>query len=322
MGNEQAGEKVGKGGNGLQGYDEDGKYIAETGITEKQALDIIQKDPSYKAAYDSFDDNTKKEMVSAVIKAVNEFYTKEKMSEEFQTNSVDEYERMAEDNVKSLEQKYGVAKAQELLDWFFHGYRGAGTKCFNFNKALRIGYEKAYQWYINAGSPGVFPSKDEVEARRNGLDELAQSYEMPKNSRVIRYVDENWIVSKFRPLLNGFQITKDPYGYETIERDVPIKDIANALMKAKGSRLDGDGGFTSFTVAPELTHMGAKADKDRYKRVLLKYDVPKGTKCFISQYRRESEGMFPRNTKFFVKNVSLEQDENQNERAVITIGIR
>ena len=254
-------------------------------------------------------------MINTVQSWLKEQETTRQMEQSFKTTSLDEF--------LSWGAKCESNFDRDTLDGFYRGYMGAGQKSFEFNKCLRFGFDKYYSMFpqfIN----DPFLNKEAVENRVKKLDKLTRGFKLPRDCRGFRYVDENYIISQFKGYLKNYEnlIRLDRYGYETIPRDkITIDELHNALSKSIGQRIRQDNGFTSFSLVEKNTHMGKKNNPDEYKRILLRYDCEEGTECYVSQYVRESECMFPRNTHFFVKDVTKEVGDDGNERVVILYGI-
>lgn len=321
-------EKLGKGGNGMQPFTSDGKYAADSGVSDEEITDYISSNPKLSSAFASLSPEKRGILMQRIRDALSANRTKERMSERFDPIGVDEYRAMASDCAAAVSAAYGE-DAQNVLDAFYSGYMGAGQRSFNFNKCLRLGYDEARKWYdgmLNErgwSDRGDFPSREEVADRVERLDRLTNAWGMPRDSNAFRYVDENWVVSAFRDLVDGFGIVKDPYGYDSLDKkSVSVDELVDALSNAVGKKIDGDSGFTSVSMVPKMSHMEKHSDEERFKRIHLSYDIPKGTPMFVSNYERESEALFPRGTNFFVKDVGKETDENGRERVVILFGIR
>lgn len=305
---------------------------------------MIRGDFGEKYRYDfSRLSDSQKKAIASKIKSIFD-----KKSSDFEKSRVydfmtgDEFRQFGNANMKSLQAAF-PDNYQDILDSFEQNYKGKGQVCFNFNKALRWGWDKFREWFnagysyggqtyndehmdADNGVPGLTLSKQEFEDNMSKMDSLTSCYRMPKDVKTYRYVDENYLCSSFSYFMEKFPQKKDEFGYNTIDRNTPVKDIADALSDSIGCKVDSDSGFTSFSCVENESHMMKKQYKDDYKRVVIRYDIPQGTKCFVSKYENESEGVFPRGTKFFVKSVGIEPFENdkgeQLERVVMTIGIQ
>lgn len=298
----------------------DGKYVAESGISDQDLIDEINKGANgffgqkAKDKYDSLDADGKKTLIEKLQEAIRGQKTNISLGERFTDGTMSEFQQWGAE----CDSKF----SQEELDSFYRGYMGAGYRSFEFNKALRLGFTEFYKKFPQfANDYGL--SQTAIEDRVAKLDKLTNGFQIPRNISVYRYVDENYLVSQFEQYLTGLDILPDDgYGYRTLDRNaVSVQDLANKLSQAIGDRIPQDNGFTSFSVVPKQTHMGKHSGADTYKRIHLKYDCKKGTNCYISQYQRESEGLFPRNTSFYVKDVKVETGDDGNERVVIYYGV-
>lgn len=288
----------------------------------KNALESGKFDQELLEIYNQLDDKEKKEFLNDLYNEIIGEQTQNTLNERFDGFSQSEYKQMYSDCLRTLQQN-GVT--QHDLNAFYNEYKGAGDLSFEFNKALRMGfaeYYKKYPQYRNSG----YLSQNAVMDRASRMDKLTRNYEMPRNGMVYRYLDENYLVSTFEQfgVLDEFDIYTDPqYKYQTIDRrKYSVQQLYEALQPLIGGTVDGDGGFTSFSTVSGQTHMGRHSSQNDYKRIQIKYDVPQGTKCFISNYGYESEGLFPRETKYFIKDIQLEKDEQGLERVVMYYGVQ
>lgn len=296
----------------------------------------------YKYVFARLSDAQKKKIASKIKTFFDQKAGEFEKSRVYDSMTLDQFQQFGDANMKAIQTAYPT-NYQDIMNSFYSNYRGNGQVCFNFNKALRWGWDVFNDWFKKGysyegrsfndnhddatnGVAGLTLSEQEFDDNVSKMDDLTNSYRMPKDVKTFRYVDENYLCSSFSQFMKRFPQKKDAFGYNTIDRSVPVKDIADALSDSIGSKVDADSGFTSFSCVEDASHMKNKANKDNYKRVLIRYDIPQGTKCFISKYEYESEGVFPRGTKFFVKSVGIEpfegDDGTQLERVVMTIGVQ
>ena len=288
----------------------------------KNALENGMFDQDLLNVYNQLDDNDKKEFLNDLYNEIIGEQTQDTFNERFDGFDIDEYRKMYSDCWNVLKQN-GVT--QHDLAAFKNEYRGAGSLSFEFNKALRMGFTEFYKKYPQFKNSWDLSQKAIID-RAERMDKLTRHYEMPRNGMVYRYLDDNYLISEFAKfgVFDDFDIYTDPnYQYQTYDRNkYSVKQVYEALQPLIGCTVNGDGGFTSFSTVPKKTHMGNHSSQSQYKRVHIKFDVPKGTKCFISDYEGESEGLFPRETKYFIKDIKLEKDEQNLERVVLYYGVK
>ena len=301
------------------------KYQEELDFSKndlKNALESGQFDQDLLDIYNQLDDNEKQEFLSDLYNEIVGEQTQNTLNKRFDGFSEDEYKQMYTECYQVLRQN-GVT--QNDIAAFKYEYRGAGSKAFEFNKALRMGFTEFYKKYPQFKNSS-FLSQQAIMDRAARMDKLTRGYEIPRGGSVYRYLDDNYLVSEFSKfgVFDEFDIYTDPmYNYETYDRNkYSVQQVYEALQPLIGCTVNGDGGFTSFSTVEEQSHMKKHASPNTYKRVHIKYDVPKGTKCFISDYEYESEGLFPRETKYFIKDIQLEKDEQGLERVVLYYGVQ
>lgn len=189
---------------------------------------------------------------------------------------------------------------------FEDGYKGAGGTCFEFNKALRFGFQRFYEVYPQfRNSPSL--NERAIIDRANKLDNLTNSWEFPENKKVIRFVDTAPLISWFGQsgIFDDIKKEVNQYNLEVFKDGYDKKDIAKRLQSLVGTKVPPDGSFTSFSCMSDASHM-AKNLSDNKRFILIRYNVRKGTKAWVSQYEYESEGLFNRNTGFFIQGADLE----------------
>jgi hypothetical protein len=304
---------------------EDNKYEEDLDFSQKDLQKLLESgnfDDELLEIYNSLNETEKQEFLNDLYSEIVNEQTQNTLNERFDGFNMNEYKQMYTDCLKVLQQN-GVT--QRDLDAFYDEYRGAGSMSFEFNKALRMGFAEFYKQYPQFRNSGML-SQQAIMDRAARMDKLTRSYEMPRDGMVFRYLDENYLVSTFEKfgVLDDFDIYTDPmYKYQTIDRrKYTVQQLYEALQPLIGGTVDGDGGFTSFSTVKGNTHMGKHSSPYDYKRIQIKFDVPKGTKCFVSNYGYESEGLFPRETKYFIKDIKLEKDEQGLERVVMYYGVQ
>jgi len=309
-------EKIGNGGHGLEDYDpETGRYIKEsdkyhagTHFSVSEISEMITTGYYGQDIADLFnngDDDEKSALIGYLQTKLDNFWTKQKIENEKDFSSVSqsefsEYGRECESKTNYSDRSY-----------FYNNYVGAGQMSFEFNKALRLN-DTSYLKRVGM-------SLTEFENQVAAFDRLTNSYEAPKDMQVFRYNTPSVLVSWFGKsgVLDGIPTMDDGYGYLTLDMSkTSLKDLEGRLKALIGSKVARDGAFSSFSCVEKSSHMVKNSDRN----IKIKYNVPKGKKCFISQYNYESEGMFPRDTSFVIQDVRLEE-ENGVERLVLYYGV-
>lgn len=311
-------KKVGNGGHGLENYDpETGRYI-ETGegdtqyhsgthfsvaqISEMLSNGYYGQDIAN--LYNNGDEEEKSALIGYLQVKLDDFYTKQKLEnqKDYKPLTIDEF------------REYGAICAanttQEDKNFFYSGYRGAGQRAFEFNKALRTGNLEV----LNR----VGISVERFEAQVAAFDRLANSFKAPKDMLGVRFDQTGPIFSWFGKsgVLNGLP-TKEAFGYTQLDQEnLDLKDLADRLSRLIGSVVPKDGAYSSFSCVEKQSHMTKNPDKI----ICTKYNIPKGKNCFISQYEYESEGFFPRDTKFIMQDVKVENIDGV-ERVVLYYGV-
>ncbi len=315
-------EKPGNGGHGLESYDpETGRYIKE-GDSKYHAgahfsVDEISKMISagyygddFKSMFDAGDDNEKTAIIGYLQTKLDNFYTKNKLENEKDFKML-----------TNAEFRQYAAECKQLCDpqdyrYFNYNYRGAGDRSFEFNKALRTGDMK----YLRL----IGMSQSEFDAQVAAFDRLTSVFEAPKDMQGIRFDQTGPIVSWFKGsgVLDGLPTYLNEYGYEQLnQRNLDLDDLKNRLSRLIGSVVKRDGAYSSFSCVDEgnnkvASHMVKNSDKI----IAIRYNIPKGKHIFLSDYQYESEGMFPRDTKFIIQDVKKENIGGQ-ERVVLYYGV-
>ena len=306
----KTGKFVGTGKWSSTNYDDDNEIIS------KMDADILN-------VYNQLNDNEKKEFLNDLYNELISQQTIETMENKFENFNTNEFKQMAKDCENYLK---SVGVTQRDFSAFYNEYAGAGNLSFEFNKALRMGFKEFYKKFPKFVNDYNL-SENVIIDRAAKMDKLTKNYSIPRDGTVHRFLDENYLIAQFEKfgIFDDYDIFEERmYKYRTIDRKkYSVQQIYDSLQPLIGATVDGDGGFTSFSVVADLTHMGKSHNTlDTYKRVQIKYDMPKGTKCFISNYHKESEGLFPRETKFFIKDIKLEKDKQGLERVVLYYGVQ
>ena len=189
---------------------------------------------------------------------------------------------------------------------FYNGYRGAGKTSFEFNKALRFGFDQFYHAYPQFKySPEL--NQEAITARAQKLDNLTNSWEFPEDKKVIRFVDTAPLISWFKGsgIFDGLKTYTNEYNLEMLNEGYDKRDLVNRLNTLIGTRVPPDGSFTSFSCLSDASHMANNLDNNK-RSILIRYNVRKGTKAWISTYGYESEGLFNRRTGFVIQGANLE----------------
>jgi len=315
-----------------------------------------------KEMYDSLDENGKKSLLEQIQNEIRNQNTTKKMTERFSPTDINDFYDWGRECLSAWgydpSTTYRGRASDILFDpnslgAFYNNYKGAGDYCFEFLKAARMGYDnyvlnfgqdRADRFLFNPNNPPKWQAKnsrEEFERRMKAFDEITSKFECPKDCQVYRLLDENYIVSQFRDVLSakGFDIIPelnyretDANGnpafktdYDTIDRKkYTVQEIAEALEDVIGYEVKSDNAPISFGMDINYSHMiRAHNNDDDYKRIWIKFDVPKGTKMFVSDYRAESEGIFHRGLNYFVKDVKVEKDPVVGrERVCLIYGIK
>ena len=310
-------KKTGNGGNGLESYDpETGRYIAEDkgadGLQKYHAgthfsvseIEQLIEDGYYgddiKNYYANADDNKKNQIIGYFQQKLDSFWTKDKLKREksFRNLTIPEYQAAAADCDSKT-------KASDRAQ-FHHGYKGAGDTSFEFNKALRFGIDNYLAKFGENRLRQAGLTVEEIEDRAAAFERLTNAYEAPQDMQAFRFDGTGPITSYFLStgVFDGLPTFENQYGYTQLDpKAVDLDDLANRMQNLIGSMVPRDGAYLSFSCIPEWTHMGKNPDKI----IMTKYNIPKGKKCFISNYQYESEGLLPRDTQLIVQDVKKEQ---------------
>ena len=308
-----------------------GRWMAETDVTQEEIENFIKGSP-FAEQYASMDDAGKKGVRDKIVGMVRWKKTQEFINQKYDDVDESGWTELAQQNKEALQQKYG-AEASTLYNYFRYKYRGT-PRSFDLNKPLRIGWQKSLEWFdyaMKSDEPQLeryrmrvssFPSRQEVEEFTENFDKLTHSFKAKKNMAVYRFVNDDVACSWFKDVLirAGAQVSKGFFGYDVMDtKKFSVDKMVEILQDAVGQKVDGDTGFSSFSTCRELSHMRRSTGED-FRRFEIKYDVPEGQDLFISDYRNESEGVFPRGLKMVIKSVTKGTDE-YGERVVVQVGI-
>lgn len=192
----------------------------------------------------------------------------------------------------------------------FRWYKG-NPSSFEFNKALRFGFAKFYEIYPQfAHSPDL--NQQAITDRAKKMDNLTNSWEFPEDKKVIRFVDTAPLISwfKYSGIFDDMQTKTNQYNLEMLLDNYDKKEVARRLQGLVGTKVPPDGSFTSFSCMSDASHMIRNLDNNK-RTVLIRYNVRKGTKAWISDYNYESEGLFNRTTGFFIQGAGTEIIKDQ-----------
>lgn len=317
------------------------KYKITSSYDEKSVAEALLNGKfgeKYKFAFARLNDKQKEEVIGEIKKSLDSKAEAVEANRAFKQMTYDDFVNIGKENKEKITET--IANGDAMYQDFRSKYTGNGQVCFNFNKSLRMGWDSFAEWYKNkysynpmhedAGSDSSLSMTQEgVEEFAKTMDTLTNAYQIPENTRTYRLVDDNYIATSFEDYLKDkLSISEDPqWGYKTIDRaNVSVDQLYGLMTDLIGCKVKADGGFTSFSCVENASHMAKNQDPNTYKRILIHYDMPRGTKCLISDYEGESEGVFPRGTGFFIKNVEKQTVKSYNgtdlERLVLTLGIQ
>lgn len=333
---------------------ETGKYVAESGISDQEIIDEINKGANGffgQEAKDTYDSLKTEEEKKALIDQIQEIIRNQNTERNikntnFQELSPDDYDNM----LNNCDKVY--ANEIEAKNWLYNKYCGGGYQQFEFNKFLRMGEEayKQTETYkglspVSSGGWGPWASIENFEKLRDEMDKLTDGrYSAEKDFRGERYLNSNYIVSQFADYLGFDDYVEDSFtnkrgltsksGYKTIDFSKhSMKEVYEKLLQAVGDMVPLDGGFTSFSMVSRQSHMNsphsmaqANTNRNKFKEIQISYDIPKGTPMFVTGNRAESEAIFGRKTSYYIKDVKLisidDGTGNQRERIQLIYGVK
>lgn len=336
-------QKRGKGGYGSENYDpETGRYIKQDGPKDSHyhsgahysVNDLIKslKEGYYDDEKNKFSElfandkdedleedeelwEQKHQLVSYLQEMLDDYYTREDIL-------ATDFPKMTDSEFNEWSRICQSRLTYEESNGFHNGYKGAGQQAFEFNKALRMGFDKFYKLYPQFMDHFNL-NPDAIIARVKKLDKCTSVFEFPENKQVYRYVDTAPLISWFgnTGIFEGLKTIKNQYNYDELDGPFNAQDIALRLQNLEGTIVPPDNSFTSFSAVTGQTHMGKRLSENK-RRIKIVYNVPKGTKAYFSGYERESEGIFNRNVGFFIQKVRTEKNEYGEELVVLEYGVQ
>lgn len=333
------------GGNQQESYDPNtGKYVAsggegyqddKTGLKKyhsgsmKSTQDIIDAITSgaygqdFSDYYNQADPQTRQEMIDYVHSEMDSANTQGEISQRFSPMDYNEY--------RDFQRQAMASSGLTPQDWsVIDHYIGTGSTSFYLNTAMRLGYDemlkqfKAVKGYDPNMNPGDYLSRANVELFKKTMEKATHSCHAPRNMQVDRYIGTGPLVSwlKNTGVLDGLPTENNGWHDRLVKGTYTMDDLANRLTALIGSVMPKDGSFLSFSACPNLSHMKGKVGATK-KDILIRIDVPQGQDMLITRNTHESEGMFPNDIDFFVKDVKVERDGGVGtERVVLYYGIR
>lgn len=214
---------------------------------------------------------------------------------EYRQPEKEDYSRMAKESKKAVSKEditqiSGHTKADGSPGGYVatHNYS-------NINSNMRIdGY---------AGNPLDDDDFKTIDAMRRAIS----SYSLDDNYTMTRYVNADYLSSVFgvktkiwakgnlEDITDSITRIGNPYVVKTA-----IPDITKQLQAHIGECIT-ERAFVSASVLPNKNIMHDKS-------VLFRINAKKGTKCFVTSNRKESECIFADNSKLFITDVQFDED--------------
>ena len=321
------GKYVASGGEGYQD-DKTGlkKFHSGSGQSTQNIIDQITSGAfgqDFADYYNNASPQEQEEMVEYVHSTIDEANTTGEISQRFTPMDYNEYKQFQRD---SLANANLTADDWDVIDH----YVGTGSTSFYLNTAMRLGYDEMLKQFIAVkgydpnNNPGDYLSRQNVEKFKQVMEKATHSCHAPRNMQVDRYIGTGPLVSwlKNTGVLDGLQTENNGWHDRLVKGTYTLNDLADRLTALIGSVMPQDGSFLSFSACPELSHMKGKRGATQ-KDILIKIDVPQGQDMLITRNTHESEGMFPSDIDFYVKDVKVERDGGTGpERVVLYYGIK
>lgn len=333
------------GGNQQENYDPNtGKYIANGGEGEKNPntglkvfhsgagqskQEIIKQITSgafgqdFTDYYNQASPQEQEEMIEYVQSTMDEANTGGELSQRFTPMSYQEY--------RQFQQQAMANSGLTSDDWdVIDHYIGTGSTSFYLNTAMRLGYDEMLKQFIAVkgydpnNDPNDYLSRQNVQKFKDVMEKATHSCHAPRNMQVDRYIGTGPLVSWLGKtgVLDGIPTENNGWHDRLVKGSYTLQDLAQRLTALIGSVMPQDGSFLSFSACPENSHMKGKTGVGK-KDILIRIDVPQGQDMLITRNTHESEGMFPSDIDFFVKDVKVERDGGTGpERVVLYYGIK
>lgn len=326
------GKYVASGGEGYQN-DKTGLKTYHSG-SGKSTQEIVNEITSgaygqdFADYYNQADAQTQQEMIEYVHSTIDEANTQGEKQQRFTPMGYSEYKQFQYDAIAN--------SGLTVHDWdVIDHYVGTGSTSFYLNTAMRLGYDEMLKQFMAAkgydpnSNPNDYLSRQNVEEFKNVMERATHSCHAPRDMVVDRYIGTGPLVSWLGKtgVLDGIPTENNGWHDRLVKGTYSLQDLADRLTALVGSIMPRDGSFLSFSACPELSHMknktGVGSKSTGKKDILIKFDVPKGQDMLITRNSHESEGMFPNDLDFFVKDVKVERDGGTGpERVVLYYGIK
>lgn len=293
-----------------------------SGLSDQNIVDDILSGQYGQDLADYYNDNPseREALIEYIHSEIDSANTENKKNERFTPLSTQEYYDFQQNSMMNS----GLSN-QEIS--VIHRYIGTGSTSFYLNTAMRIGYDEMLKQFIKREGydpntiPGDYLSRDNFNEFKTVMEKATHSSQAPRNMRVDRYIGTGPLVSwlKNTNILSGLQTESNGFHEHLTPGTYNIQDLADRLSSLIGSVMPRDGSFLSFSAAPDKSHMKHKqgSGTKKAKDVLLKIDVEKGQDMLITSNTHESEGMFPSDTDFYVKDVKVERNDSTGKDMVV-----